>query len=376
MAALGFFQDSTCILPILAYTVSMMTKDPIKGYFNPRNDSDTFKGLGLSMGMDGELADKVYSDLHAFLKAAGRDYYIKKVPAGVLDPNGAVNEAGDIVPGWIECDNQYHLVRSSDHRVVSPHTVTESYAPLSVMDVAEEVAPWVSAGWASPDAVFSARGGSMEVLVLRLDAQGEITDDDFFVHYVVIQNPHGSGGKAKGKIISFRIVCANTFAAAVSMASDFTISHRVARGDADAQAEIMKTRAADAVAAWDKVKDHISELSKRLNVWNDAEITFSDAENLTDKLLEITDLEKASGRKKNVREAIMGAFNLPEFGTYGRSVYDWVNAVTFTNSSPHSQMVQKSKVETVDRAIRNMDPNGTGFKLEQKAEKIATGFLN
>jgi len=351
------------------------TKDPIKGYFNPRHEGDTFKGLGLAMGMDGELADAVYTDLHEFLKSAGRNYFIKKVPAGVLDPTGAVSESGDIVPGWIEADNQFHLVRSSDHRIVSPHTVTGQYAPLSLMELAEEIAPWVQAGWASPDAVFSARNGSLEVLVLRLDAQGEITDDDFYVHYIVIQNPHGAGGKAKGKIISFRIVCANTFAAAVSSASDFTISHRVARGDADAQAAIMKTRAVEAVAAWDKVQEHISELSKRINVWADANITFADAEHLTDQLLGIKKLDDASTRKKNTREGILAAFAMPEFGTYGRTAYDWINGVTFTNSSPNSMMVQKSKVESIDRTVRNIDPNGTGFKLEQQAEKILTGFL-
>jgi len=350
--------------------MTVTKKDPIKSYFNPRTEGDAFKGWGL----DGTVSDHIERDLQKFLKAAGRDYYIKKSPAGVLDPMGAMDDTG-IIPGWIETPNQYHLVRSNDHRVVSPHTVTDQYAPLSLMEVAEEVAPWVEAGWATPDAVFSAKNGSLELLVLRLDAQGEISDGDFFVHYVVFQNPHGAGGKAKGKIVSFRIVCENMFAAAASVASDFTITHRTARGSMEEQTAVMAQRVSDAVAAWDKVKEHIAALAARVNIWSGSPITFADAGKLTDSLLGISDLDTASGRKKNMREAILSAFSMPQFGTYGKTGYDWINGVTFVNSSPNSQIVKKSKVDAIDRTVRNMDPNGTGFKVEQKAEKILTSFL-
>jgi hypothetical protein len=345
------------------------TKETIKGFFNPRTTDDTFKGLGIAMGMDGTIADKIHRDLEQFLKAAGRDYFIKKVPAyqfiGDLDGH----------PQYAVAEDQFHLVRSADNRIVSPHTVSDSYAPLSLMDIAEEIAPWVRDGWATPDAVFSAKNGSLEVLVLRLDAGGEIADGDFYVHYIVIQNPHAVGGKAKGKIISFRIVCKNTFAAAVSAKSDFTISHRVAKGDHEEQAAIMQERAKDAIAAWEKVQTHIAELSKRVNVWTEADLTFADAKELTNQLVGIVDDEKASTRAKNTRDAIVGAFAKPEFGTYGRTAYDWINAVTFVNSSPDAEANKKSKVSPIDRAIRNVDPNGTGFDRELKAEKILAKFL-
>ena len=342
----------------------------INAFYNPTADGDTFKGMFPSdPKFNGDCADAIIRDLGQFLETANRNYYIKKVPA--------FQSIGDLdgTPQFAEVENQFHLVRSVDNRIVSPHTVTEQYAPLSLMDVAEEIAPWVQAGWATPDAVFEARNGSLEVLVLRLDAGGEITDGDFYVHYIVIQNPHGSGGKAKGKIISFRIVCCNTFAAAVSAASDFTISHRVARGSQEEQAKIMAERTQDAIAAWDKVQSHIADLSKRINVWNAAPITFSDAEHLTDQLLGITKLEDASTRKKNTRDSILAAFSMPQYGTQGRTGYDWINGVTFINSSPNADSVKASKVSTIDRAVRNMDPNGTGFKLEQKAEKVLTAFI-
>jgi hypothetical protein len=335
----------------------------IQAFYNPTKEGDTFKG---HFGFDnGRCADAVIRDLGKFLETAGRNYYIKKAP--VFQRFGTGDVAGD---HFAEVENQFHLVRSNDERVVSPHTVSEQYAPLSLMDMAEEVAPWIQAGWATPDAVFEARGGSLEVLVLRLDASGEVTDGEFFVHYIVLQNPHGSGGKAKGKIISFRIVCCNTFAAACGAASDFTITHRVAGGDPAEQQKIMALRAKEAVSAWDKVKEHIKELSDRINVWNSIPLQVKDAENLTNQLLGIKDAEDASTRSKNRRDAIVAAFSMPKMGTFGRTAYDWLNAVTFVNSSPFAEINKKSKVSSIDRAVRTFDPNGTGFKLEQDAEAL------
>jgi hypothetical protein len=349
----------------------------IKAFFNPRHDGDTFAGLGAGMGIDGEVADHVIGNLPEFLKAAGRDYFIKKVPAGVFDPTGAVDDTGNIVPAWMEVENQYHLVRSSDHRVVSPHTVSDQYAPLSLFgNIVPELQPWCDAGWASPDGVYSGRNESLEILTLRLDAAGNLPDDGNIVPYVVFENPHGAGGTAKGKIIFFRIVCQNTFAAAVSTSADFSISHRVARGDHDKQQEIMAERAQEAISAWEKVQEHISKISEKITVWSDSKLQTVDAEQLTDVLLGINPAKELKGRKKNVREAILAAYDMPQFGTNGQTGFDWINAVTFVNSSPNSSLVQGSKVAAVDRAIRNMNVNGTGFKLEQRAEKVLANFIS
>lgn len=352
-----------------------MSKQAITGFFNPRHEGDTFKGLGISMGMDGTVADRVIPDLPTFLTEAGRDYYIKKVPAGVLDPNGAMGPDG-MVPGWVEVEGQYHLVRSSDHRVVSPHTVTDQYAPLSLVDMAEELQPWCDAGWATPDGVYSSKRESLEMLALRLDAGGNLPDGEQFLHYVIFQNPHGRGGTAKGKIISWRVVCANTFAAAVSATSDFAISHRVAKGDHEAQRAIMVERSQAAVAAWAKVQEHIAGLAERINAWQSVPVSSTQAETLTDRLLGIGNLEKASAQKKNRRTQILGAFDMPSMGTNGATAWDWVNAVTYVNSSPNAEANKRSKVGAVERAVRVTDPNGTGFKLEQRAERVLLDFAS
>jgi len=335
----------------------------IKGYFNPVKTGDTFKGLNSSI--DGEVAPKIYQGIGEFLTAAGRDYFIKKAKV--------YQACGDT---FAEVENQFHLVRSTDERVVSPHTVSDQYAPLSLVDMAEELQPWCDQGWATPDGVYSGRNESLEILTLRLDAGGTLPNDEKFMHYIVFQNPHGSGGTSKGKIISWRIICANTFAAAVSYASDFSITHRVAGGDHAVQQLIMAQRAKDAVAAWQKVQKHIADLSERINVWSGVQLAQKDAENLTEKLLGITDLEKASTRAKNRRDAILAAYSMPSMGTNGRTAWDWINGVTFVNSSPMAAInsPKASKVSGVDRAIRTLDTNGSGFKLEADAEKVLANF--
>lgn len=342
-----------------------MSKATIKGFFNPRHAGDTFKGLNGSI--DGTLAPTIIQDLRAFLKAAGRDYYIRKDP--VYQKFGT---------DFAEVENQFHLTRSSDSRVVSPHTVTESYEPLSLMDMADELQPWCDQGWTTPDGVYSARNESLELLTLRLDAGGiSMPDDEKFMHYIIFENPHASGGKAKGKIISWRVVCANTFAAAISAKSDFQITHRVAKGTPEEQQAIMATRTKDAVAAWEQAREYIRTLADRIAVMKAAKITKADAANLTAKLLGIEGdkEEDISSRSKNRRDAILAGFNMPGFGTFGVSAYDWLNAVTFVNSSPLATINKKSKVDAVDRLVRNVTTNGTGFKMEADANSVLAEFI-
>lgn len=339
----------------------------IKGFFNHVKEGDTFTGLNGSI--DGTVANRVIHDLPTFLKEAGRDYYIRKEPVYQKFP-------GQNGPEFAEVANQFHLTRSSDDRVVSPHTVSEQYAPLSLMDIAEELEPWCQAGWCSPDGVYSARNESLEVVSLRLDAGGqELPEGENFLHYIVFQNAHATGGTAKGKIISWRIVCANTFAAAVSATADFAITHRCAKGDPAEQQKIMADRTRDAVKAWEHAREHIRKLSDRINTLAGIPLAYSDAEELTNRLLGITDVEKASTRSVNRRDAILAGFSMPKFGTNGRTAWDWINGVTFVNSSPFADVNKKSKVTGLDRTVRNVDANGSGFKFEQSAEKVLASFI-
>lgn len=338
----------------------------VLGHFNPTKEGDTF--VGLNGSIKGSVGDTIEQNLHKFLQRAGRDYEVRLVPAYVM-----VNGTAEQVP------ERWWVQRTNDNRVISPKTVTRSYATQSLMGIADEVQQFCDQGWATPDGVYSGKNESLEVLSLRLDAGGADLDPlprgERFMHYIVIQNPHGQGGKIGGKIIDFRIVCGNTFAMAVSAGCDFTIPHRIAR-DADA-AEVMKERTSLAVQQWQNVQDHIRKLSDRINVFSGVKLAEADALNLTDRLLGIADKseDQISTQAENKRDAIMGGFKSQEAGTKGETAWDWLNGVTWYTSSPKAKHNAKSKVGAVDRMIRNIDGDGTGATMEVQARKLVEALV-
>ena len=347
----------------------------ITGFFNARQDGDQH-AKSIFSGIDGETAEAVISDLPTFLEAAGRDYGILRKPALIRDPFGGVNEDGEVIEAVREVENQFHLTRTNDGRVVSPHTVTAQYAPLTLLDVAAEIQPWCDAGWVTPDAVYSGKNESLELLCLRMDASGDLPNDLDWKHYIVIRLPHGSGGKAKGTYVHFSPTCSNAFGS-LGRGREFVIGHRIsAQMTDDERHVVMGQRAKEAKEAWASANDHIAKVGQRINRWINAPVSMAQAELLTDTLLKITSLDDASTRKKNVRESILDGFQMPQFGTEGATLFDWLNGVTFVNSSPHSDAVSKSSVSPVDRIIRNVDPNGSGYKLEAKAYTLADQFLS
>jgi hypothetical protein len=247
------------------------------------------------------------------------------------------------------------------------------------MDIADELQPWCSQGWATPDGVYGGRflpdgGESVEVIALRLDAGDmDSPDGEKLIHYLVVTNPHGQGGKPQGKIITWRIVCCNTFAAALSASYDFDISHRISSKSEDPNA-IMAERMKTAVENWTHAREKIADLANRINAWQAISVSKDDAGDLTKTLLGIRDLDKVASRTRNKFDSILSGFDNRNAGTFGRSAWDFLNAVTFFTSSPLSGSNVKSKVLSVDRMLRNIDPNGTGFALERQAEKLVAGL--
>lgn len=330
----------------------------IKAYFNPVVEGQPNPG---SRWCESENSTAIISNLYDFLKAANRGYAIQKTQA---------YQAFD--GQYAAVENQFHLTRSNDQRVVSPHTVTNSYQPLSLMELADDLQGFCDAGWATPDAVYEARNGSLEVLTLRLDAGGEIQGEKW-EHYIWVENPHGSGGKTKGKITSYRAMCANGFNRLLSQVAEFSISHRVANGDTEEQQRIMNERKTLAIQTWQNVQDHIKRMSEKINIYSNINLSKNDMLKLTNSLLEIKS-DEISTRTENKRDAIIAAFDMPTYGTNGKTLYDWANAVTFVNSSPFAEINKKSKVSFIDRNVRNIDRNGSGYKFEERAAELIEEF--
>ena len=348
----------------------------ITAFFNKRTDSDK-TAKSMFCGTDGNVAEKTHTNVLEFLTDARRDYGIARVPALVMDPNGGLDDGGNIVPTAREVDNQFHLIRqgtNGDGHVVSPKTVSAQYAPYSLADLAGEIQPWCDAGWATPDAVFDGKNGSLELITLRLDAGGQMPGWD---HQVILRVPHGTGGKVTGTLSSFRTVCSNVFGAQ-GRGREFIIPHRIsAKMSTEEIQKQMAIRATLARNTFATVNDYIAGMAKQMNSWENVTIDEKTMETMVNELLGIEHEkpEDIKGGKKNMREEILTAANLKEFGTYGKTLADFINGVTFYNSSPLAAVNQKSKVSGVDRMLRNVAPNASGWILEKKAAALANAML-
>ena len=353
-------------------------KHEVNAFFNPTHDGDTYTGLNASI--QGVTSPVRIEGIPAFLRAAGRDYWIRRVPA--LHPTRLVGDTESDRFGQPEIlGGQFHLIRSDNGTVVSPKTVSAQYAPMSLLDISEEMQPWCEQGWTVPDGVYGGRfledgGESVEILTLRMNTEGiDFPDGETFRFYLCVSNPHGSGGTAKGKIIGFRIICGNTFAAAISHAHDFAVSHRVAKDSEPG--DIMKERMAFAVQNWTAAREKIAALAARVNSFQGVKLAASDAADLAEQLLGIKGKkpESVSTRAKNKKAEILTAFRNPGAGTYGETAWDFLNAVTYVNSSPNAPGFKTSRVAPVDRILRTIDPQGTGFAVERAAEKLIAGLV-
>lgn len=242
--------------------------------------------------------------MEEFLVEAAMAYDVLKVPAYDLGVDGTPV----IVP------NQFHLRRSDDRRVVSPSTVTKKYETRIPRHLAEVLDPVVQNGLGIYDAAFTLYEGQSEVIVVRLcDIRAKPGNDPSdWTHYLVAQNYHGTG-KARFVLAGDRVVCHNTTRRAFAGGADMAFVHSKSIKQKFADAPKMWTAAAAAVQA------HCEKLAALDKV--------VDVPATIDELLAIDD--DATTQQKNRRDRIVAAANMPSKGTFGRTLYDIFNAVTF-----------------------------------------------
>jgi len=340
-------------------------------FFNPVDATDNYAGMFATI--KGTCADRVYTNLPEFIRSAGMDYQVRRVFAGV-PIGGTFNGDGEIEGGvWAPDNRQQHIVAyrpgTGVEQVLSRSTVTEQTATISPMDLAIELGPLTDPGWFVPDAVYQARGGTMDAIALRVNTLDipDIEDKNggTFKHYIGVFSPYG-GGKITIGYYSWRMICENTFAAGFSEAGELFVSHRKSREAGD---EILNERVRQGMIMCDAFRMHIASLAEKIAQWENMQFTKADATEYTSVLLGINGQqeEKISGQAKNKRDAIMSQFNVPAMGTVGASAYDWFNAVTAYTSSPATQ---SGKVDGLDRLSRNIEANGTGQRLVRRASEL------
>lgn len=262
-------------------------------------------------------------------------------------------------------DGQFHLVRESDGVNVEPHTVSKDYSVITPLDMIEELIPFVDQGWAMPEAAFQLRGGQTEIISLLLDPgelPAEIAGNEDIRWYIVAKNKHGRGA-AECSVYGERIICGNGMTALARL-STFRVAHR-------GQAADKYKRAA---RHFQGIKDVISEMSNRMGLYMDIPLSHVQAEMMADSVVGFQDARKIdfkpakvdrtkegdmSPQQRNLHAAIMDAFNMPRFGTEGKTALDFYNGVTWvgTHWTP-----ERSKLD--DRAITQGLLDGTRGKRE------------
>jgi hypothetical protein len=293
----------------------------------------------------------IIKDPSRFATACNMDFSISKVPAYVMKED--ISDQGiALYPEPVP--HQYHLVRSSDQKVVSPRTVGEDYTQLSPNSVLEDVSYLVEHGYATMDGMFSLRDGSTDVIVLRLDFDVPEEKIDERVYYAVIQNFHGCGS-CRGRLTAVRVVCANTERAAFSGGADWTLSHR----------QNVKDSLTWAIRTWETLRSHVLEKSKVLGLFIDARI------DVPKTIMDIFGVDMDSTKKaRNKADELIALADRGSPNLRASTAYDAYNA--FTAYATHSTHGKYGK--DIFRRIDSHFNGGRG-QLEQKAANHLVGMV-
>lgn len=293
-----------------------------------------------------------------FLKKHGMNYKVAKYPSAFKKPDGT----------YVDVEDQYHLVRSTDEVAIDPATVSDIYAPMNPQQLMAPLEPLMSEGWITPDRGFLFKEGSFEVIRFRIDG-GQLEDDgnvcgEKWFHYFSLHNHQGGGGKVRGLIHSTRDICTNQVMR-LSKLNGFAIRHT---GEIQQQYEW-------AIQTWKKLKEEIRELSKRMEVFAETKVSAKDAVEIFQDIYAVKGktAEEISTKTANKLEFAIKEFSNPLRGTYGKSFADVYNAITATNSH---YATKNSKEEENKKLASLYDEAGSRNKLEARTMLVLSGLLS
>jgi hypothetical protein len=224
-----------------------------------------------------------------------------------------------------DAENQFNLCRDDNGDCLSGATVTKTYKALTPNDIADDFQWFVDGGYARPFSAFTTSTGIETIaLVLNPDLFQGING---YTGFILGQNKQGNVG-AKGSLFVYRQVCSNGM---MGWAKDgsFSIAHR---GN-------VKQKFTDHTREWARIQQTFQDMDRRMTELSGVPMTFEDFTAATDALhgtrvegdvvFDAKTGEAASTRKRNIREEILAATNMPNMGTYGSTAADFYNAVTY-----------------------------------------------
>lgn len=319
--------------------------------FRPRQNSFFVRGFNTE-GIE---------DLTEFLAARSMDYEVCKEQVWV--PKTAQTLDMELEP----VQNQFVVRRLSDNAVVSPMTVSSQYGEISPTDMAADLTPFVEEGLAVPDSAFLIRQGcveNVEAIALRLNlADADPFQDrlgEVYRAYLVARNYHGRGSASASLFLERTI--SSSLITAISNVSGFKIVHR---GD-------VRDKYALAMKRWAELRKLMQQTADRLGTLNDIPMSWHEANQFVNNLLGLRPdgdgfvMKKTgktmSAQTRNLRAAYMDAFDMPRFGTHGKTLADMYHGVTWVGSHYTSA---KSKLDAND--IMEGLLEGTRGSRERKA---------
>ena len=268
--------------------------------------------------------------------------------------------------GFALVENQYHLVRSDDNRIVSPSTVTDRYTPVCPTDLLEILTPFEEQGYGSMESAFVLKNGTEEVLSLRLDmGENVYGDDSKYDTYLVVHNSHGLGS-IKLKLTQIRVVCNNTLTAAFSGGCDRKMHHT----------ESVKDKIKFAANYWEEaqktIKNHADRLGKLAKA-NGISIPATIDEMLETLKNNGKPMKEGSTQLKNRRERLVDAANnSPGAGENNLlSIYHGITSVNSHDDNGKGGKTPEDRFSSILSGSRGTFEAETFNWLEAKAIDLA-----
>lgn len=211
---------------------------------------------GLGAKIEGNVLSK------KFLKAAGLDWEVRKMPLVAIDEE---TDEAHAVPG------RFGLIRSGDNRCL---TVTgASWKPLQNKEVLGFMDDYVRAGGATLETAGSLRDGKIVWGLAKLKYDFEVTRGDKVGGYLLFTSPHEVGKAITIRTTTVRVVCANTMA----------LANRPGMGSTEyRQSHLQEFNVDEARARVAEAHEHLSWMEKGYKAMKKLKLSTQDA---VDKVL-------------------------------------------------------------------------------------------
>jgi len=295
--------------------------------------------------------------LDEVIEAAGLDFPMVLCQVKTMLPDG--NERLE--------ENQFNVVRSDTNVTLTRKTVAGSYGLLqnkNLLDIARQL---MEQG-CTPDAAGVIEDGRRVFCVLNFpEDESTVTDvgslggqaEDIILPRIGIFAANDGSGSVVAKLMSLRMWCNNMYQAAIGQ-KGYTIHMKHSKNVHDRLAE-----------ATNVLKNMREEWIRRIDFYKalrSKPLPFDQAQMAARRILKI-DTEKPYDelptKSRNRIEALLGEFNNPERGAFGKTAFDMFNAVTAYNT--HTVNTKKSRLDYA--AL------GDGAKREDRAMRILAEMI-